>query len=187
MAEPAFRSPVTSGARRAGRIALTDETATAKVLVRADPAGNLARWLAVEPGRATRDADGTLRARFGPDEWLLVAGPGAAPALVARLEAVADDDLVTVIDMTSGRALLRLSGPVAPDVLAKVCAVDAGAATDGTAFRSYLAGVVAEVIRDDAGGAGERSYLIACDWSYGQYLFDVLADAGAEFEDPPRT
>jgi hypothetical protein len=54
------------------------------------------------------------------------------------------------------------------------------AAADGTAFRSAVAGVVTEVVRDDRPGP-ERSYLLACDWSFGQYLFDALLDAGGEF------
>ena len=35
------------------------------------------------------------------------------------------------------------------------------------------------VARDDLGG--ERSYLIESDRSSGQYLFDAICDAGAEF------
>jgi glycine cleavage system aminomethyltransferase T len=35
------------------------------------------------------------------------------------------------------------------------------------------------VIRDDTGGA--RSYLLHCERSVGQYLFDAIVRAGAEF------
>jgi sarcosine oxidase subunit alpha len=167
-------------------LTLADWTPVAKALVRAVPDGALAGRLGVACGRAALDdPQGVLVARFGPDEWLVLAAPGGSGAVVAGLEAVAgsggDGELVSVIDLTSGRAAMRLTGERAPDVLAKVCGVDTGPASDGTAFRSLVAGVVAEVIRDDGGGPGGRSYLIACDWSLGGYLFETLVDAGAEF------
>jgi heterotetrameric sarcosine oxidase gamma subunit len=157
---------------------LADWTPLAKVLVRAAPDGPAARTLGVSCGRARRNTSGTLVVRFGPDEWLLL-GAGA-PGLVEHWEGVAGDALTAVVDITSGRALLRLTGARAPDVLAKLCAVDVHGATDGTAFRSAVAGVVTEVVRHDRPGP-QRSYLLACDWSFGQYLFDALLDAGGEF------
>ncbi len=42
-----------------------------------------------------------------------------------------------------------------------------------------MAKVVTDVVRDDFDGT--RSYLLHCERSSGQYLFDVLVDAGAEF------
>jgi heterotetrameric sarcosine oxidase gamma subunit len=159
---------------------LADWTPLAKVLVRTSPNGPVARALGVECGRAQRDTAGTLVIRPGPDEWLLLGPPGSAPGLMVRWEGVAGDSFTTVVDITSGRALLRLTGEGAPEVLAKLCAVDALTVTDGTAFRSEVAGVVTEVVRDDGHGP-QRSYLLACDWSFGQYLFDVLLDAGGEF------
>jgi heterotetrameric sarcosine oxidase gamma subunit len=166
--------------RSTAPLTLADWTPLAKVLVRTSPQGATAQALAVECGQSRRDESGTLVVRFGPDEWLLLGPAGAAPGLVEQCEAVAGDDFTSVTDVTSGRALLRLTGDRTPDVLAKLCAVDAVAATDGTAFRSAVAGVVTEVVRDDRPGP-ERSYLLACDWSFGQYLFDALLDAGGEF------
>ena len=166
--------------RSSAPLTLADWTPLAKVLVRTAPGGAVAGALRVEPGRARRTTSGTLILRPAPDEWLLLGAPGDAPGLVAQWEGVAGDDLTTVIDITSGRALLCLTGVRAPDVLGKVCAVDASAVPDGTAFRSAVAGVVGEVVRHDRPGP-ERSYLLACDRSFGQYLADVLIDAGREF------
>jgi glycine cleavage system aminomethyltransferase T len=42
-----------------------------------------------------------------------------------------------------------------------------------------VAKLVTDVIRDDQAGA--RSYLLHCERSSGQYLFDALLDAGEEF------
>ena len=43
-----------------------------------------------------------------------------------------------------------------------------------------MAGVATDVVRDDV--AGTRSYLLHCERSSGQYLFDSLLDSGAEFD-----
>jgi heterotetrameric sarcosine oxidase gamma subunit len=180
------RSPIVSrpetrsAAQAATPLELADWTPVGKVLVRAAPEGDMARRLGVVCGRTARDANGTLVSRFGPDEWLLFTAPGRSGPVVAELQD-ASDEFVSAVDLTSGRAALRLTGVSAPEVLAKVCAVDAVTPPDGTAFRSLVAGVVAEVVRDDGAGSGGRSHLLACEWSFGQYLFDVLADAGAEF------
>ncbi|MEJ7741209.1 MAG: hypothetical protein WKF73_00925 [Nocardioidaceae bacterium] len=83
--------------------------------------------------------------------------------------------------MTHGRALVRLTGARAPDLLAKECGVDLDDAVcpDGAALRSAVAGVATDLVRDDL--AGTRSYLLHCERSSGQYLFDSLLDAGVEF------
>ena len=51
---------------------------------------------------------------------------------------------------------------------------------DGAATSASVAKITCDVIRADIDD--DPSYLIACDRSYGQYLFDALLDAGAEFD-----
>lgn len=162
-------------------LTLTDCSAMAKVLIHADPSGALAGRLAVPFGQARRDDDGTLILRVRPAQWLLFADPGRAGDLVARWEAAAagTGEFVSVIDVSSGRGLLRLTGESSPALLAKLCALDLDQAPDGTAQRSSVAKVGAEIVRDDADG--QRSYLLACERSYGRYLTEVINDAGREF------
>jgi len=180
-----------SARRAGGPLRLVDCTPLAKVLVRARTGGVVAALLGVGHGRAARDGHGTLVVGSGPTEWLLLAPPGDAEAVAARVQAAADgdDDLVSVVSLvTHGRALMRLTGAAAPRLLAKVCAIDLGdrpatagrgeATPDGTAFRSSVARLATDVIRDDLDG--ERSYLLHCERSSGQYLWDCLLDAGAE-------
>ena len=50
---------------------------------------------------------------------------------------------------------------------------------DGAALRTAVAAVATDVIRDDTDGI--RSYLLHCERSVGQYLFDAILRAGAEF------
>lgn len=168
-----------SGRRSAAALRLADHSPLAKVGVRAAADGPLAARLGVRHGRAERDADGCLVVGSGPGEWLLLAAVGSAPDVAARIHA--DDDFVTVLDLTHGRALLRLSGACAAEALSKVCAIDLSdpVSPDGAAFRSFVARLVTDVVRDDRDET--CSYLLHCERSSGQYLFDALLDAGAEW------
>ncbi len=170
-----------SARRTNADLRITDRTPLAKVLVQAPPNGGIARTLGVPFGRAARDEHGTFVVGSGPGEWLLLSPPGTAPEVADRIEAVPDDGLVSFVDVTHGRALMRISGARTPDLLAKVCAIDFSeeVTPDGAAFRSSVAKLVTDVVRDDESGV--RSYLLHCERSSGQYLFDALLDAGDEF------
>jgi len=76
---------------------------------------------------------------------------------------------------------MRLTGPGAAGVLVAVCGIDlSGRFTpDGTAFRSAMAAVATDVIRDDV--ASVCSYLLHCERSSGRYLFDALVSVGNDF------
>ena len=178
-----------TGRRSQAGLVLTDLTPLAKAGVRASFDGALARALGIPFGRAARDGDGALVIGSGPGEWLVLGPVGEGRALRHRLEEIAaahvGTELVAVLDLTHGRALMRLTGTRAAVTLAKMCGIDlADASTpDGTAFRSSVAKLVTDVIRDDQQNAAGAvaSYLLHCERSYGQYLFDSLLDAGAEF------
>lgn len=166
---------VVSGRRSSAELTATDLTPLTKVAVRSDPDGPMADALSTPP-------PGVLVTSAVPGEWLVLAEPGEQAAVLAWLEPVArsSERLATVVDLTHGRALIRLSGRTAAVVLAKECALDLGdrGCPDGRALRTAVAGLAVDVVRDDR--AGEPSYLLHCERSSGQYLFDVLLDAGSE-------
>jgi heterotetrameric sarcosine oxidase gamma subunit len=58
-----------------------------------------------------------------PSAWLLMAPPDEPGALARRVKD-ACGDMASVVDQTQGRAVLRLSGSKARDVLARICRVD---------------------------------------------------------------
>ena len=193
-AAPIARSPIAQAApttikhgwevsarRSAAELKIIDCTPLAKILVLASPDGEVARALGVPFGRAARDPHGTLVVGSGPGEWLLLATSGTSPAVKQRVDEVQDEGLVSVFDATHGRAIMRITGALVPDLLAKVCAIDLSEAVtpDGAAFRSSVAKLVTDVVRDDRDE--EISYLLHCERSSGQYLFDALIDAGDEF------
>ncbi|MGH3425543.1 MAG: sarcosine oxidase subunit gamma [Nocardioidaceae bacterium] len=169
--------------RATAALTLADASVTAKLTVRATPSGSMAEALGTRFGRTVRDGD-RLIVGSGPGEWLVVAPVGDAPKLTAWLseQGAADPEPVSVVDVSHGRALMRLTGPRAADLLAKLCAVDLSDAIvpDGGAFRSSVAKLITDVVRDDAGGM--RSYLLHCERSSGQYLWGCVLDAGAEYE-----
>jgi len=197
VADPVARSPIlpaepvvvagweVEGARSASPLTLADLSALAKTLVRAPARGAMASALEVPFGRAARDASGALVTGSGPGEWTIIGPLGEGLPQRARLEAVAagraGGELITVLDVTHGRALVRLTGPAAPDLLAKVCAIDLAdhRTPNGTALRTSVAKLTTDLVRDDQETV--PSYLLHCERSYGQYLFEALLDAGAEF------
>lgn len=171
-----------SGRRSSAPLTLTDLSPLAKVSLRAAPDGPMAQALATAHGQVSRQRDVVL-ASAAPGDWLALAAAGTQAALVAQLSglAVGSDELVSVVDLTHGRALLLLTGAGAVDVLAKECALDLSdrGCPDQRALRTAVSGLAVDVVRDDRDGVA--SYLLHCERSSGQYLFDSLLDAGAEF------
>jgi heterotetrameric sarcosine oxidase gamma subunit len=171
---------------RADRAALTltDRTPLTKLQFRAPIGGRAARLLGVPFGRAARDAAGTLVVGSGPGEWLLLGPPGRAEVLAAGLEEIigqAPDEPATWVDLTHGRALMSINGIPAARVLGQLCGVDLSGdiVPPGAAFRSSVAALATDVIRDDRDGV--PGYLLHCERSSGQYLFDAVLGAGADF------
>ncbi|MGH3519051.1 MAG: glycine cleavage T C-terminal barrel domain-containing protein, partial [Haloechinothrix sp.] len=206
-ATPIARSPIAPGeqvttiadwevgARRSNApLTLADHTLLAKIGIRAPHDGALAAALGVRFGRTQRlapsaggrgsDQDGNLVIGSGPGEWLVIGSPGSQDKLLTRMRALAEDtgEFASVIDLTHGRALIRLGGAHSADLLAKVCGIDLSDhfTPDGAALRTSVAKLVTDVIRHD--NQGVPGYLLHCERSSGQYLFDALLDAGTEFD-----
>ena len=170
MSEPVSRSPIApappvrveagwevSGGRSEAALTITDCTPLAKVHLRAPWNGAMAKALGVPFGRASREDGGAYSASqdgpegvwlvvgSGPGEWLVLAPPGAAAAVTDWLATVAadaaGDEFVSMTDLTHGRALVRVTGPDAADLLARLCGADLqdDMAPDGAALRSGVA------------------------------------------------
>jgi len=164
---------VVSGRRSTADLTLTDLTPLTKLAVRADPAGPTADGLSTP-------SDAVLVTSVVAGEWLVLAEAGEQAVVAVWLESLGDGEFASVIDLTHGRALLRLTGRQASDVLAKECAVDLSdrRCPDGQALRTAVAGLAVDVVRSDRDGM--PSFLMHCERSSGQYLFDALLDAGAD-------
>jgi heterotetrameric sarcosine oxidase gamma subunit len=166
-------------------LTITDCTPLAKVHLRAPWNGAMAKALGVPFGRADRE-QGWLVIGSGPGEWFVLAPPGAATAVAGWLGTMAagsaPEEFVSVVDLTHGRALMRITGPGAAGLLARLCGADLhdDMAPAGAALRSAVAGVSTDIVRDDIMNdrAWVPSYLLHCERSSGQYLFSALVDAG---------
>lgn len=115
-----------SGARSGAPLRLADWTAMAKVLLRAPRQSAAGRALNVAFGRSRRDEYGVLVVGSGPTEWLLLGEPGTASAVMSGLSALQDGAHASVVDVTHGRALVRVTGADAARMLAKVGVVASG-------------------------------------------------------------
>ena len=170
--------------RSTAPLRLSDQTPRAKVLVKADANGAFTAAHSTTFGAVRRVGD-ALEVGCDPGGWLTVGGIGLAAALIEAANEVAEKagEFVTVIDLTHGRALMRLTGAHSIGLLYKICAIDLGDAVTPnlSAFRSSVAKLVTDVVRDDLAD-GTRSYLLHCERSSGQHLFDCILDAGAEFD-----
>jgi heterotetrameric sarcosine oxidase gamma subunit len=173
---------VRSGPVSRAPLTLADLSHLSKVLARSTEHGALARALAVNLGCCARREGGGWVAGSGPGEWTVLTDSPAA-MVVSELTAAAGSEFATVIDLTHARALIRVTGAAGSDLLAKVCAVDLSdrVTPAGSAFRSSVAKVVTDVLALREAAGDPPSYLLHVDRSLGQYLFDCLLDAGAEF------
>lgn len=167
-------------------LTLVDVTPLRKVQVRADVDGGVATVLGVPHGRAHRDERGRLVLGAGPGRWLVVGRADdrtLADTLTAEVaRARSDGEVASVRDLTHQRALFRLTGARAPELLARLCAVDLTPAAfdDGAVARTAVARVATEVVRDDR--QGTLSILLACETSFGRYLFDEVVAAGSDLD-----
>ncbi len=183
---PAFESPVVANypMSSGGDLTLADVSATTKWLVRADADGPTADQLGAAFGTSQVAAGGALVLGSRPCEWIVLGTSEEVSAAVTgleQLEGLDASDFVSALDWTHGRALFRVTGRGAACMLEKVCSLDWSdpMTPDGAVASASVAKVTCDIARNDADGA--PSYLIFCDRSFGQYLFDALLDAGDEF------
>lgn len=174
-----FESPVTKSYRLPGvGLTLADRSSASKRIVRADGDTVAANQLGVGFG-ASRASGQALICGQRPGEWAVI-GPKADVDSV--LNALDTAGHVSVIDHTHSRAMFRLTGARATSLLAKISGLDWSddMTPDGAVVSASVAKTTCDLIRNDVGG--EPSYLLLCDRSFGQYLFDAVLDAGSEFD-----
>lgn len=186
------------GERTSSLFRLSDVSTAAKLVLHAAPAGELAERLNVALGRVESFEDGLVVAGLLPGQWLVL-GAGDSGDLAARLVSIASAESISVVDVTDGRFLVRLTGPQAPLTLARLCAVDLGdrGFPNGSAATTLVAGVRTTVLRDDLFAEdlanlyepikGEiASYLLCGDRSQARWFVDTVLEAGTslglEFE-----
>ncbi|GAB4578627.1 MAG: hypothetical protein Fur0022_13630 [Anaerolineales bacterium] len=173
------------------RVALADLSATGKITVEGQHAGELiqsalnvdASSLQINAGIATGPI-GTYRLR--KDLFFLHTAPGHEDSLLASLEKIrvsprsSASELITITDITHGRAEIGVFGPSSPTLLARLCGLDFHESQfpNLTAKQSNVAKTPQLIIRHDF--AGIRAYALVGDRSFGVYLWETALKAGQD-------
>lgn len=108
-----------------GSVRLSAVPFLAQVDLRLDPelVGRVPYPLPLEPNTTWEDGPRTVL-WLGPDEWLFLAPPGDAAALVGELEASLHGLHRSVVDVSANRVALELSGPGRFELLSCGCSLD---------------------------------------------------------------
>jgi heterotetrameric sarcosine oxidase gamma subunit len=145
-----WRGWLVSNATASGDVRLVDCSPVSKIMLRAQPAGGVARQLSVEPGRAARFEEGILVTCSAPGEWSLFCDIEVA-GFLRRLRTASTGEHLAAVDVTHGRTLLRLTGPSAGEVLSSISTFDLSdwSFPPGAAAHAPVAGVRTGLVRDD--------------------------------------
>ncbi|MFF3620871.1 sarcosine oxidase subunit gamma [Streptomyces sp. NPDC002467] len=142
--------------------------------------------LPLEPGTVVRAGD-RAAVWLGPDEWLVVGGPGTQRDLENRIRSAAGDEHVSVTDVSAQRTTLLVGGPRARDLLSHGCPLDLHprAFGPGRSAQTTLARTHVLLVARDEPGAG---FWVLVRSSFAGYLADWLLDAAVEYgwSDPAR-
>lgn len=176
-----------SGRRAAGYVRVEDTGLRGQLTLKGDVAGtgiaSAVRELAgtVVPGRLAFEREGDRATVWmAPDELLLLLPYADAPDGAMRAGELLAGEHHLALDVSDARAILRLTGAAAGEVLAKgaPCDLSDRAFPPGTARRTHLGGVAVAIWRLDA-----ETWEVACFRSVAHHLFAFLEDAsrpGAE-------
>ena len=175
------RSPLFAVADRLAKVTGAIEMAEVPFLtqldLRLDPDGPAAPGIMLPTRPCTSARSGDVDVLWlGPDEWLVVGGPGTAGQLTARLRAATGVEHASVVDVSAQRTTLLLSGPRIRDLLATGCAVDLhpSAFAIGDCVQTVLAHTPVVLVRRDAG------FWVLVRSSYAAHLAEWLLDASIE-------
>lgn len=110
-------------------------------------------------------------------------GGWVCPITPARALYLGDVDApVSAVDLTCAYAALSLVGPAARELLARFCALDARAAA--LPIGGFRPGSVARTPGYLLRPAGDELLLLV-GWAYGEYLYDLVADAAGPLSGGP--
>lgn len=129
---------------------------------------------------------GALKAEFSgdkaavwlaPDELLLLTDYASVGAELAKAQKALAGEHAMVLDFSDARAVFRVTGKGAQELMAKGCPLDVSdkAFPVGTARRTHFAEIAAALWRK-----GDQEWEIVCFQSFAQHLFDWMVDASAE-------
>jgi len=169
----------TAAARQ--NVTLADASANGKIMVQGQAAAAVLLAVSLEIGAGMATGLGHIY-RLRPDLFFISTPPGAEADAVhsIRLAVPAAGDLVTVTDVTHGRAQLQLIGPNSRDLLSRLCGLDfhPAAFPNLAARQSSVAKTTQLIIRRDLGQLPAFALIGAR--SLAAYLYDTIMQAGRD-------
>lgn len=138
----------------------------------------LGAHLPVTPNTTTA-GDGILTIWLGPDEWLLLVEHRESDSLITDLQAALSGRFASVVDISAGQTVIRLSGPSTLDVLARGCALDLDPSVfpPGACAQTLLARAQALLVAVD----DTPTIDIIVRRSFAPYVAAWLEDSGRQF------
>lgn len=171
-----YESAVTATLESGPRLTVTDASDCAKLLIRTRrPAvgHNIPVPNGLPPMAKAERASDVLAAGTRPAEWTVIYPRGTDVSAVVPTEA-------TTVDITHGRAAIRISGEAAGELLAQLCSIDFADdfTPNGAVVSGTVCDVMCDIIRDDGPSDvnNERSYLLLLDRSFAPWLSEQLVD-----------
>lgn len=117
------RSPLAEGSGDLQRVDARELAFPSQLDVRIDPATAATLGFPTEPNTVTIAGDRDVL-WLGPNEWLVVGGPGTAGAVEAELESSLAGHHHAVVDVSANRTVIELTGPSRHDLLSSACPID---------------------------------------------------------------
>ena len=108
---------------------------------------------------------------MSPDEILLILPPEGVPARLAQIASALAGQHHLAVDLSDARAVFRIEGPQAADVIAKLCPIDLGALDPDEMRRTRAAQVAVALWREGQG------FRLMCFRSVAVYVSDLLTNA----------
>lgn len=117
------RSPLAERSSDLDRLDGRELAFVAQLDVRIDPATAASLGFPSDPNTTTTTGDRDML-WLGPDEWLVVGGPGAAAAIANELERSLAGLHHSIVDVSANRVVLELRGSSRHDLLSSACPID---------------------------------------------------------------
>ncbi len=190
MNDPARRGAL-SGHARAGRFGARSDTPPGVVIAECRPRSMVQVNGAPDPG-VLADALGVSRAdvhpnrtfaagvvRYawnGPGRWLAESTEHAPGALIDHLEDALRPHGASTTDLSHARTVVRVSGPDATDLLAKLCPVDVEVMRTGDSVVTLAGPFNVQIVK-----SGDEAFRVYVVRSFGLAMWEMLRDEAAEF------
>ena len=190
MSEPARRSAL-EGHYRIGRFGARPEAAPGVVLAECRPRSMVQVNGAPEPGvlaealgapdadvtpNRTFEAGAVVHAWNGPGQWLAESADRSPGELVGHIEGALRPHGASTTDLSHARTVLRVSGPAATDLLAKLCPIDVEAMRTGDSAVTLAGPFDVQIVK-----AGDETFRLYVFRSFGLAMWEMLQDEAAEF------